>query len=71
MPKNPSKQTSKRKIAEEVVRVLADKHGVTERFVQMVISGEKKNEDILTDYLFYKQEHNLLLQEVKKVVPIQ
>jgi hypothetical protein len=71
MPKNPSKQTQKRKIAEEVVRILADKHGVTERFVQMVISGEKNNEEILTDYLFYKQEHNLLLQEVKKAVPIQ
>jgi hypothetical protein len=69
MLKNPIKQQQKRKTQEEVVAILADKYHVSERYVQMVISGDRDHKEILEDYLFYKQEHNLLLQEVKKVIP--
>ena len=74
MPKNSSKQQQKRKTPEEVVAILAEKHYVTERFVQMVISGERVQSDILEDYLNYKQQHisllnNLLVKAVEKAVP--
>lgn len=69
MVKNSLKQQVNRKTPEEVVQILADKHDVSERYVQMVISGERKSETILADYMFYKQEHNLLLKSIKQAVP--
>jgi hypothetical protein len=69
MPKNSTKQYRNRKKPEEVVQVLADKHGVSKRHVQLVISGDRNNQEILEDYLTYKESHNLLLQAVLKAVP--
>lgn len=63
------KQLPKRKKPEEIVAILADKHGKSERYIQLVISGDRTHEQILEDYLLYKEEHNLLLQAVKKVAP--
>lgn len=63
------KQGRNRKKPEEVVQVLADKYDVSERYVRMVISGDRKNEAILEDYLFYKEKQNLLLREVKRIAP--
>jgi hypothetical protein len=71
MSKIRAKQYSNRKKPEEVVQVLADKHGVTKRHIRMVISGDRKNETILDDYLSYKESHNLLLEAVKKAVPFE
>lgn len=69
MPEIRTKQAQYRKKPEQVVQVLADKYDVSERYVQMVIDGTRKHEAILTDYLTYKQEHNLLLKAVEKAVP--
>jgi len=69
MPNNPSKQQTKRKKPEEIVGLLARKHGVSARLVQMVINGERNNEDIFSEYMAYKQEHNLLLKSVLELVP--
>lgn len=69
MPNNKPKQQLDRKKPEEIVQLLADKHGVTKRYVQMVIQGDRKNEEILADYLTYKESHNLLLAAVLKAVP--
>ncbi len=66
-----AKQTMNRKKPEEVVQVLANKHGVTERHVRMVIAGDRNNQAILEDYLVYKESHNLLLEAVKKAVPFE
>jgi len=51
------------------VGLLARKHGVSARLVQMVINGERNNEDIFSEYMAYKQEHNLLLKSVLELVP--
>jgi len=69
MAKNPLQQQPKRKKPEEIVSILADKYGVSQRYVQMIISGDRNNENILIDYLEYKQEYNKLLEIVKQVVP--
>lgn len=63
------KQAYNRKPPEEIVTILADKYCVSNRYVQMVISGERTNAPILEDYMIYKQEHNHLLTAVKKAVP--
>lgn len=69
MSNNPTNEQRKRKIQEEIVEIIASKHGVSDRYVRMVISGERNNELIFSDYMFYKQEHNLLLNAVKNLVP--
>lgn len=69
MPEISIKQGQFRKKPEEVVQVLADKYDVSKRYVQMVINGDRKNDAILEDYLFYKEEHNHLLREVKRIAP--
>ena len=69
MPQNPIIQKPKRKKPEEIVSILADKYGCSTRYVQLVISGERTNEEIFNDYMKYKEEHNLLLKSVKQVMP--
>lgn len=69
MQENLKKQAARRKPQEEVVRILAKKYEVSERYINMVISGDYTSEDILADYLGYKEKHNALLMEVEKTVP--
>lgn len=52
-----------------IVSEVADKHGVSARYVYMVLSGERENEQILSDYLAIYQSTNLLLEAVKKAIP--
>lgn len=70
MQEKSKKQTLMRKPPERVVKILAEKYEVTERYIQMVISGDYSREDILLDYLNYHEKHNLLLEEVKRIVPV-
>lgn len=69
MAKDSRKQQRKKKIQEQVVKILARKHGVGTRYVQLVIQDEKKSPEILADYIEYKQGENLLLKAVEKSVP--
>lgn len=71
MPNYKPKQQKERKKPEEIVQLLADKHGVTKRHIQLVIQGDRKNPEILADYLTYKESHNLLLAAVLKAVPFE
>ncbi|SEW02286.1 hypothetical protein SAMN05428988_1348 [Chitinophaga sp. YR573] len=52
-----------------IVSEIADKHGVSTRYVYMVLAGERDNEPILSDYLAVYQSTNLLLAAVKNAVP--
>lgn len=70
MQEKSKKQTVMRKPQERVVKILAEKYEVSERYIQMVISGDYSREDILLDYLSYHEKHNLLLEEVKRVAPV-
>lgn len=69
MPKNSTQQRPKRKKPEEIVRILADKHALTTRQIQNIISGDSINEKVFADYMIYTEQHNELLREVKKLVP--
>lgn len=69
MPNIPAKQQSKRKNQEQIVSIIAEKYRVSDRHVQLVIAGDRQNEEIFADYMFYKQEHNELLEKVKELVP--
>lgn len=59
-----NKQARTRKIQEEVVSILADKHGCTIRNVQVAILWGT-NKEILAEYTSYREKFELLLEEVK------
>lgn len=64
MQEKLKKQQARRKQQEEVVAILAEKYNLTTRRIQMVITDGSR-EDILLDYLAYKEKHDQLLLDVK------
>jgi hypothetical protein len=52
-----------------IVAEIADKHGVSTRYVYMVLAGSRDNEQILSDYLAVHESTNLLLAAVKNACP--
>jgi len=69
MLKNRNPNASKRKKPEEIVRILAAKHAISERSVQRIIDGTQDNPAIFAEYMTYTEKHNTLLQSVKQLVP--
>jgi hypothetical protein len=69
MRKNPTNQRLNRKKRDEVASIIAAIHGVSARYVRMVVSGEAKNDQILIDYLNYKIGKNRLIDAIKKSAP--
>lgn len=51
-------------------RKVAESMGVSERYVRMVRSGERTNEIILTALMELQEAENQILEEVKRIVPI-
>jgi hypothetical protein len=68
MAKNQCKKRGHHKEKDWKVKPLAAKHGVTERYVHMVVNGECSNEAIFSDYMFLFSGENKLLQAVKNLV---
>lgn len=44
--------------------------GVSERYVQLVLNGDRQNDDVLLVYMEMAEGENKLIQEVKKLVPL-
>ena len=66
MSRNSTLQIPKRKKPEEIVKILADKHGLTQRQVQRIIVGDSENEDVFAEYQTYTELHNDLIGLVKQ-----
>jgi hypothetical protein len=64
------KNTNHGKKRSETARLVAQLHGVTPRYVRMVINGERENEEITQTYIDYEQKRNKLIQHLQKLVPI-
>jgi hypothetical protein len=69
MSKIPIEQTRKRKKRSETATIIADISGFSKRHVQLVMNGDRENEQILTASILYEQEKSKLIQKVKKLVP--
>lgn len=52
------------------VKRTADLAGVSESTVYKVISGDRVNEEVLSIYMQLEEGENLLVEAVKKAVPI-
>lgn len=69
MSRNSTLQIHKRKKPEEIVKILAEKHDLSERAIQKIISGENTNEVVFAEYMTYTEGHNNLIQYIKELVP--
>jgi len=58
------------KIRRDVATLVAFKHGVSDNYVRKVIRGDRENETIMASYMEIVEQDNLLLEAVKKVVPL-
>lgn len=56
-------------IRKDVARLVAQVHGVSPRYVRMVISGDRQNEAILETYMEIVEQDNILLQKVSTAIP--
>lgn len=59
-----------RQLRDDTARIVAESHGVSQRYVRMVRSGERDNDDIMESLIEYKQGKNKLLKHLEKLVPI-
>jgi hypothetical protein len=53
----------------DAATIIAEKWGVVPDYVRKVIRGDRKHEEILTDYLELIQEDNKLIEAIRKAVP--
>lgn len=54
----------------DVAALVAQIHGVSERYVRYVVAGERENEKIMESYMTIIEQDNKLLQAVRKAVPL-
>ena len=69
MAKKQRKQVKRNARRAATVIETAELVGVTPRAVQMVLSGDRRNEGVLSIFMEIDERHNALLREVKKLVP--
>lgn len=69
MSKKLEKTRSTVKVNDDTAFLVAEMHGVSKRYVNMVIEGTRVNESILTSYMQIKEGKTILIEAVKKAVP--
>ncbi len=63
---NQSKRDAKRAATVKETAMLV---GVSQRYVRMVMAGDRENDKVIEVFMELTEGKNLLLQEVKKLVP--
>ena len=69
MDKYSNKTASRDIIRAATVLETAELTGVSPRHVRRIMAGEQENENVLSTFMEIKERKNLLLQEVKKLIP--
>lgn len=54
----------------DVAALVARIHGVSDNYVRKVLRGERENEAIFSTYMEIIEQDNLLIQAVRKAVPL-
>ncbi len=70
MAKNSEKTMAYDPIKPFLVDRVADMKGVSKRYIYMVLSGDREDEEILTCYMTLLEGANNLLEQVKTAVPL-
>jgi hypothetical protein len=66
MEKTLSNSIKRRDAATLTARI----HGVSDNYVRKVLRGERENEEIFSTYMTIIEQDNLLLQAVRRAVPL-
>jgi hypothetical protein len=66
MQKTSSTSIKRRDVATLVARI----HGVSDNYVRKVLRGERENEAIFSTYMEIIEQDNLLIEAVRKAVPL-
>lgn len=64
------KQRRKARKRDEIAQIVAEIHGVTPRFVNMVRNGERESEEIMATLVDYQQNKSKLILHLRKLVPL-
>ena len=54
----------------DVAQIVAEMHSVSARYVRYVLAGDRENQAILATYMEIVEQDNLLLEAVRKSVPL-
>lgn len=54
----------------DVATIVAGLHGVSVRYVRYVLAGDRENQAIMASYMEIVEQDNLLLEAVRKSVPL-
>lgn len=68
MAKTSNKTNIKDNQKSFLVKKVAEIHKVTPRYVNYIISGERRNDEIFLTYLDVRDGTNALIEEVKKLI---
>ncbi len=68
MSNNPKKTIAHDSDKASLVKKTADIHGVSTRFVYMVLNGERGNDEVFTTYMNLHEGVNDLVEAVKQMV---
>ena len=68
MSKFQSQQRNRRKKRSETATIIASISPFSTRYVQMVMNGDRENDQILMATILYEQEKNKLIRRVKELV---
>lgn len=69
MSKTNNKTTKKDSQNSFIVKKVAELHGVTPRYVNYILEGKRKNDEIFMTYMDIYEGTNTLVEEVKKLIP--
>jgi hypothetical protein len=63
------KTTRKVKLRDDTVRIIAEIHGVSPRYVNMVRNGERENDNIMATLIDYQIGKNKLIKHLEELIP--
>lgn len=66
-----SKTIRSTKRRDETTRIVAEIHGVSMRYVNMVRNGERQNEEITATLVDYEQGKSNLIKHLEALVPLK
>lgn len=69
MDKNKENIKKRDAVLTSRVKKTAKITGVSDRYVRMIINGERTNDEVLSTYMFIQEGENKLLQQAKLLVP--
>lgn len=69
MTKNANKTIARDPQRADLVKKVADIHGVSTQYIYQILKCQRENEEIFSTYMFLLQEGNALVEAARQMVP--